>query len=225
LDLKYKDIVIEEVFDPTANLGIMWKCSLLFGVTRPSWSGMMQTVHKGEHKGQSCILFLLMINMNPCEVRCIFSALKYVSNNAKHHNVVNPITYQSYFDDLLDNLDPDKNVPVHCSSSYMAHDDINATFKSKQDVLLSFSVLHINARSLLNKFDDIKSLLENMPHSVSAICISETWLTDTTQDLVNISGYKFLSSHRTKKVGKFVLLKRIFGKASHWLISLTEVIT
>jgi hypothetical protein len=72
----------------------------------------------------------------------------------------NPITDQSYFDDLLDNLDPDKNFPVHCSSSYMAHDDINATFKSKQHVVPSFSVLHINARSLLNKLDDIKSLLE-----------------------------------------------------------------
>ena len=83
----------------------------------------------------------------------------------------------------------------------MAHDDINATFKSKQDVVPSFSVLHINARSLLNKLDDIKSLLENIPHSFSAIGISETWLTDTTQDLVNISGYKFLSNHRTKKVG------------------------
>ena len=113
----------------------------------------------------------------------------------------NPITDQSYFDDLLDNLDPDKNFPVHCSSSYMAHDDINATFKLKQDVVPSFSVLHINAHSLLNKLDDIKSLLENIPRSFSAIGISETWLTDTTQDLVNISGYKFLSNHRTKKVG------------------------
>ena len=75
----------------------------------------------------------------------------------------NPIKDQSYFDDFLDNLDPDKNFPVHCSSSYMAHGDINAIFKSKQDVVPSFSVLHINARSLLNKLDDIKSLLENMP--------------------------------------------------------------
>ena len=54
----------------------------------------------------------------------------------------------------------------------MAHDDINATFKSKQDVVPSFSVLHVNARSLLNKLD-IKSLLENMPDPLSAI--SETW--------------------------------------------------
>ena len=31
----------------------------------------------------------------------------------------NPIADQSYFGDLLDNLDPDKNFPLHCSSSYM----------------------------------------------------------------------------------------------------------
>jgi hypothetical protein len=97
----------------------------------------------------------------------------------------NPITDQFYFDDLLDNLDTDKHFPVHCSNSYMAHYDINATFKSKQDVVPSFSVLHINACSLLNKFDDIKSLLENMPHLFSDIGISETWLTDTMHDLVN----------------------------------------
>jgi gamma-glutamylcysteine synthetase len=53
---------------------------------------------------------------------------------------------------------------------------------------------------LFNKLDDIKSLLENMPHSFSAIGISESWLTDM-QDLIKISGYKFLSNHRTKKVG------------------------
>ena len=47
----------------------------------------------------------------------------------------------------------------------------------------------------------MKSLLVNMPHPFSAIGIPETWLTDETQDLVNIFGYKFLSNHRTKKVG------------------------
>ena len=112
----------------------------------------------------------------------------------------NPITDQSCFDGLLDNLDPDKNFPVHCSSSYMAHDDINAIFKSKQDVVPSFSVLHINAHSLLNKLDDMKLLLLNMPHHFSVIGISETWLTDKMQDLVNISNHKFLSNHRTKKL-------------------------
>ena len=82
----------------------------------------------------------------------------------------------------------------------MAHDDINAIFKSKQDVVSSFSVLHLNARSLLNKLADMKSLLVNMPHPFSAIGISETWLTDETQDLVNISGYKFYLTTELKKL-------------------------
>ena len=33
------------------------------------------------------------------------------------------------------------------------------------------------------------------------IGISETWLNDTTQDLVNLPGYSFLSNHRTTKPG------------------------
>lgn len=90
LTLKYKDLVIKEVIDPTANLEILWKCSLLFGVTRPSWSGMMQTAHKGEHKGQSSILFLPIIDMNPSDVTCISSTLKYVSDHAKRHNDLKP---------------------------------------------------------------------------------------------------------------------------------------
>ena len=96
-----------------------------------------------------------------------------------------------FFYGLLDNLDQDKNFLVHCCSSYMAHDDVNAIFKSKQDVVPSFSVLQINARSLLNKLDDIKSLLVNMCHPFSAIGISETWLTNKTQDLVKVAPYTF----------------------------------
>jgi hypothetical protein len=82
LDLKYKDILIKEVFDPTANLEILWKCSR--NATILVWN-------KGKHKGRSSILFLPMIDMNPSDVTCIFSTLKYVSNHAKRHNVVKPI--------------------------------------------------------------------------------------------------------------------------------------
>ena len=45
----------------------------------------------------------------------------------------------------------------------MTHDDINAIFKTKQDSVPSFSVFHINARRLLNKLVDVKSLIGNMP--------------------------------------------------------------
>lgn len=41
VEIKYNSIVIKEVQDPTANLDILWKTSLLFGLSRPAWSGMM----------------------------------------------------------------------------------------------------------------------------------------------------------------------------------------
>ena len=90
-EITYKDITLKKVLDPTANLDILWKCSLLFGITRPSWSGMMQTVHKGSHKGKSSITFLPMIDMNPSDVTCINSTLKFVSDHAKSHDNATPI--------------------------------------------------------------------------------------------------------------------------------------
>ena len=41
-EIKYNDIVIKKVRDPTANLDILWKTSLLFGLSRPALSGMVQ---------------------------------------------------------------------------------------------------------------------------------------------------------------------------------------
>ena len=163
----------------------------------------ISSVHDNDHENFLAALPFCCLNSSS-----FHAAMYELAHGSLHYDMkqldsllFNPITDQSCFGGLLDNLDPDKNFPFHCSSSYMAHDDINAIFKSKQDVVPSFSVLHINARSLLNKLADMKSLLVNMPHPFSAIGISETWLTDEMQYLVNISGYKFLSNHRTKKVG------------------------
>ena len=53
VEIKYNSIVIKEVQDPTANLDILWKTSLLFASSRPACSGMMQLSHRGNHPGQS----------------------------------------------------------------------------------------------------------------------------------------------------------------------------
>ena len=62
--------------DPTANLDVLWKTSLLFGSTRPAWSGMMQSVHQRPHQGKSSVMFLPMIDMNPSDVLCVSSTLE-----------------------------------------------------------------------------------------------------------------------------------------------------
>jgi hypothetical protein len=82
----------------------------------------------------------------------------------------------------------------------MVQVEVNAILESKQENA-SFSLLHVNARSLLSSFDDLKTLAANSRQSFTAIGISETWLNDTTSDRVNLPGYNFLSCHRTAKSG------------------------
>ena len=139
---------------------------------------------------------------------CSFNAVMHeMAHGPLHYDVdrldtllFNPIN-QSHIGDLLDNVDPDVNFSMRPpTSSYMVQDEVNAIFKSKQSIL-GFSVFHVNIRSLLGKLDDIKSLVANMHQPFSVIGISETWLNDTTQDLVNLPGYIFLSNHRTTKPG------------------------
>ncbi len=79
--------------DPTANLDILWKTSILFGSSRPSWSGMMQFVQKGDHPGMSSIMFLPMIDMNPSETTCIHFTLKLLVDHARRHNTKPIVTF------------------------------------------------------------------------------------------------------------------------------------
>ena len=79
MEIKYKDLALVREEDPTANLDILWKTSLLFGNPRPSWNGMMQLV-----------MFLPMIDMNPSDVTCVSSTLHFLSEHAKQHGIANP---------------------------------------------------------------------------------------------------------------------------------------
>ena len=44
-------------------------------------------------------------------------------------------------------------------------------------------------------------MLGSLKKPFSVIGISETWLTDCTAELVNITGYNFVSNHRKSKTG------------------------
>ncbi|CAH3160575.1 unnamed protein product [Porites lobata] len=90
-EIKYDDVVVVKALDPTANWDVLWKTSLLFDTMRPAWAGMMQVIHQGNHKGKSSITFLPMIDMNPSDVTCVSSTLKFVSEHAQRHNIANPI--------------------------------------------------------------------------------------------------------------------------------------
>lgn len=66
---------------------------------------------------------------------------------------------------------------------------------------VNFSVMHLNARSLLGNLDKFKLMLGNLRNLFSVIGVSETWLNDTTAEQVDITGYNFVSNHRKSKSG------------------------
>lgn len=79
--------------DPTADLEILWNTSLLLSSPRPAWSGLMQMLHHGDYPGQSSIMFLPMIDMNPGDPSCIYSTLQFVTSQAKQHKVTPVLTF------------------------------------------------------------------------------------------------------------------------------------
>ncbi|ESO09612.1 hypothetical protein HELRODRAFT_168624 [Helobdella robusta] len=63
-----------------------------------------------------------------------------------------------------------------------------------------FNILHINVRSLL-KSDDIYDFLRELNFEIDVLAISESWLNDSNENLININGYVFKGKHRRIKHG------------------------
>ena len=80
---------------------------------------------------------------------------------------------------LNSNLDPDQNYYNAIINYIDARDYYNEdTFKqmTKDPTNTEFSILHLNIRSIMNKFDDFKAYLNSLEHDFSVIGLSETWL-------------------------------------------------
>ena len=67
---------------------------------------------------------------------------------------------------------------------------------------------HINARSIIGNFDEIKNLV--IRNNTDILCVSETWLTDQTPDsFVYIKGYKlFRKDYEFNKIGGVAIYVR-----------------
>ena len=76
----------------------------------------------------------------------------------------------------------------------MVEEDINHQVTSFNEKSMFF-LLHLNAHSLLKNLDQLNLLLKNLNRSFSVLGVSETWLSDSTSELVNITGYNFVSNH------------------------------
>ena len=93
IDLVYQRLPKVDVEDETSNVDLLWKTSLLLRSPIPCWSGVMQHVQHGLHPEPSTIKFLPMIDMDPSDLTCIYSTLKFVCAQAKRLGVTPILTF------------------------------------------------------------------------------------------------------------------------------------
>ena len=80
---------------------------------------------------------------------------------------------------------------------YISPDDFSGNFKDFTEN--SFSVLHLNIRSLNKNFESFAELYKSLSFKFSIICFSETWSNDENLDknsLFQLEGYSLLHENR-----------------------------
>ena len=88
------------------------------------------------------------------------------------------------------------NVPSF-ARKYLTSDKLNKFFNLEDNSALN--LLHINCRSLKKIVGPLNNLLNSMSSYLSAIAVTETWLTDALHDVYHIPGYKFIGQSRVNK--------------------------
>ena len=80
---------------------------------------------------------------------------------------------------LDDSLDPDTNFfNMHgfTNTTYFTPETLKAMIKENNDI--SFSVLHLNIRSLNKNLESLKNILVEINFYFKMICITESWCSD-----------------------------------------------
>ena len=92
--------------------------------------------------------------------------------------------------DMLTNIN-------NISCKYYLPNDISRDIPSNEH----FSILNLNIRSIINKFDSLKYLLKSLKHSFSIISLTETWLDNENCTDYKLDNFNFVSTNRNKKKG------------------------
>ena len=79
-----------------------------------------------------------------------------------------------------------ENYSKYYSPSQLAHKFVNSP--------PSFSIMHLNCRSIASKTSEIQLLLHQLP--VNVMAVTETWLTDAAAETILYPGYKFIHKSR-----------------------------
>jgi hypothetical protein len=63
----------------------------------------------------------------------------------------------------------------------------------------NLTILNLNIRSIANKFDAFKHVLNTLKQPFSIISLTETWLNEQNSENFGLSNYNFVCSNRVNK--------------------------
>lgn len=73
-------------------IDVLWKSAWSFRPKRPAWCGLLQTVTNGPHPGKPSFHLLPMIDMNPNDLTCVYSTLRFIAKECKRNGATPIIT-------------------------------------------------------------------------------------------------------------------------------------
>jgi hypothetical protein len=104
-----------------------------------------------------------------------------------------PIMLINYDNNMLPNID-------NITCRYYLPNDVSRDIPNSNNNL--FSILNLNIRNIVNKFDSFKFLLESLKYSFSIISLTETWLDNENHTDFKLENFSFISSsNRNNKKG------------------------
>ena len=86
---------------------------------------------------------------------------------------------------------------IHTLSKYYTIEEYSELLKPMRNYYIN--IMHINIRSIQNKFDTLKSMLNCLPDPPDVLALTETWLKETNKHLFSLDGY---DSHHIIRINK-----------------------
>ena len=130
------------------------------------------------------------------------------TNNNVNHNKTNDdplINEDTYDHSELGNADPDCNFLVNNRQTICAYYN-ERSFNESYQHPNTFSLFHVNIRSIPRNLDKLKLHLDSLNHSFSIVAISESWLTPTNKNLYHMKVYTQKYEIREHRAGGGVSL-------------------
>jgi len=101
-------------------------------------------------------------------------------------------------------IDPDYNylqAKQLMSVNYILPNEFKDCIKNPSITSNNFSILHFNARSLVNKIDNVINFLDELAFEFAILAVTETWANSDNDSRLNIPGYKLYNKNRPSKRG------------------------